>query len=158
MEKHKLLLKKKLTLIQLILKEIEAARTENSRAIWVRPFWERGAENPHFTTLVKDLRAEGDDFFRNFAHVPEKHYQLLCEKVRPIIGKRNTPMRVAISVEERVALTLKYLATGDSCNTLSQVFRISKPSIVEIIPEVCSAFYEALLPEYLQVSFGCVDF
>lgn len=61
-------------------------------------------------------------------------------------------MRVAISVEERVAVTLKHLAHGDNYNALSQVFRISRPAIAEIVPEVCAALYTTLAPEYLRVS------
>lgn len=61
-------------------------------------------------------------------------------------------MRIAISAEERLAITLKFLATGDSYGTLSELFRISRPSIVEIVPEVCQAIFDALKEDYLQVS------
>lgn len=154
-EEAELLESRQLILVEIIIRILQHLRERNTavrRAIWVRQFWERGAENPYYVTLMTHLRAEGDEFFRNFAHVSEDQFNFLCVKVRSIVEKQDTPMRVAISVEERVALTLKHLASGDNYNSLSQVFRISRASIVETFPEVCTALYETLTPEYLQVS------
>ena len=38
----------------------------------------------------------------------------LCEELKDKIGKRNTNYRKAISVEERLAITLRFLAIGIS--------------------------------------------
>lgn len=62
-------------------------------------------------------------------------------------------MRIAISVEERVAITLKFLATGESYFSISQLFRVSPSSICNIITEVCEAIYNELKDEFLQVEF-----
>lgn len=85
--------------------------------------------------------------------VSEEEFHFICAKVRPIVEKQNTHLRVAINVEERAALTLKHLPSGDNYNPLSQVFRVSRPSISIIVPEVCSATLNTIMwPEYLQVS------
>ncbi|XP_045762735.1 uncharacterized protein LOC123865626 [Maniola jurtina] len=56
----------------------------------------------------------------------------------------NTLFRDSISVTERLAITLRFLATGDSYTSLQYLFRVSKQSISRIVPEVCDALCDAL--------------
>lgn len=62
-------------------------------------------------------------------------------------------MRDAISAEERLVITLRFLATGDSYGSLMFLFKRSRSSICNIIPEVCNAIYKALKDEFLKVGF-----
>ncbi|XP_068701339.1 putative nuclease HARBI1 [Montipora foliosa] len=75
----------------------------------------------------------------------------LCEKLTPLIGKKNTVMRDAISVHDRLCVTLRFLASGCSYQDLMYSFCISVSSISKIIPEVCEALYNVLRDEYLQL-------
>ena len=74
----------------------------------------------------------------------------LYEKVRPVIEKKNTNMRDAISAHERLCVTLQFLASGSSYGDLMYSFRISTSAISKIIPEVCEAIYDVLKDEYLK--------
>ncbi|KAJ8912386.1 hypothetical protein NQ315_014754 [Exocentrus adspersus] len=60
-------------------------------------------------------------------------------------------LKEAISVQDRLAITLRYLASGDSFTSLQYLFRISKQSISQIIPEVSQAIIDGL-KEYVKVS------
>lgn len=60
-------------------------------------------------------------------------------------------MREAIPVQERLAVTLRFLASGDSYMSLSYLFKISKQSIYKIVPEVCVSIIH-VLKEYIKVS------
>ncbi|GFS58008.1 protein ALP1-like [Trichonephila clavipes] len=53
-------------------------------------------------------------------------------------------MRKAIPAAERIALTLRYLATGETQSSLSYQFRIAQHTISGIIPAVCAAIYHHL--------------
>lgn len=50
-------------------------------------------------------------------------------------------MRKPISASKRVALTLKFLATGESFSSSEYQFPISRRAIVYIVFEVCRAIY-----------------
>ena len=55
-----------------------------------------------------------------------------------------------ISVQERLTLTLRFLASVDSYVSLQYLFKISKQTISRIVPEVCEALVEKLM-DYVQV-------
>ena len=60
------------------------------------------------------------------------------------ISKKDAAFRKAISVQERLAMTLRFLASGDSYVSLQYLFKISKQAISCIVPEVCEAVVEKL--------------
>jgi hypothetical protein len=60
------------------------------------------------------------------------------------ISIKDAAFREAISVQERLALTLRFLASGDSYVSLQHLFKISKPAISCILPDVCEALFEKL--------------
>ncbi|XP_037912468.1 uncharacterized protein LOC119652417 isoform X3 [Hermetia illucens] len=71
-------------------------------------------------------------------------YNILLDMIRPLITKRDTVMREAIPAEIRLAITLRYLATGDSYASLSFLFKVSTQSISKIVPEVAKSICSAL--------------
>ena len=52
---------------------------------------------------------------------------------------------------ERLALTLRFLATGETFQSLHFQFRISRPAISYNVTEVCEAVTKMLGPSYLKV-------
>ena len=47
-------------------------------------------------------------------------------------------------------MTLRFLATGDSQQTLSYSFRIREATVIKIVSETCEAIYSALKQKYLS--------
>ena len=75
---------------------------------WVRRCDQQGA----YTQLIRELQLEDAQQFRNFTRLSAAEVQSLVNMLGPMIGKQDTAMRNAISVEERVIVTLCFLATG----------------------------------------------
>lgn len=78
-------------------------------------------------------------------------FEFLLNLVKPYITKNNTVMRQAISAEERLLITLRFLATGRGMEDLKFACIISPQALGTIIPETCKYIYLALKKEYLKV-------
>ena len=101
---------------------------------------------------MHDLTAEiGYGLFENFCRMKSTDFETLLQQIGPTISKQDTTFREPIPAIERLMLTLRYLATGDSFTSLMYTFKISKQLISRIIPEVCSAIIECR-QEYVKVS------
>ena len=77
-------------------------------------------------------------------------FQHLLTLVGPIITKKDSHLREAIGAAERLSLTIHYLAYGDSHQSLSFAYRISRSSVSSIIHETWAAIWEALKEVYLR--------
>ncbi|XP_045116824.1 uncharacterized protein LOC123507728 [Portunus trituberculatus] len=87
----------------------------------------------------------------NWTRLDKDQYHRLLELVTPLIAKSDTKMRKAVTAGERLTLTLRYLATGESQVSLAYQFCISHNLISSIIPSVCRAIYQVLQPQYLYL-------
>lgn len=142
---------KKLALVSaliIIIRKRQEKKKRNARW-WVTTLF-RNRQFYGGDQLLQDLEAEKSEKFKNFCRMSLTDFQALLKLIEPKIMKQDTNYRTAISARERLALTLRFLATGDSYSSLMYLFKISKASISRIIPEVCDAIVEALR-QYIQV-------
>lgn len=102
--------------------------------------------------LLRELREHEPIDFKNYLRMDNETFNALLNMVRNKIEKQTTIMRDSITAEERLTVTLRYLATGNSYEDLKFSTGISPQSLSQIIPETCIAIYEALQKDYLQVS------
>ena len=75
------------------------------------------------------------------------HLEHLLSLVGPSIKKTDTNFRKAIEPAQRLALTLRFLASGDSQQSSTFSFRISASTVSRIINGMSAAIWEKL-PEY----------
>lgn len=71
----------------------------------------------------------------------------LLRKVEPLIAKRDTAWRKSIPAKVRLAVTLRFLATGDSYNNLHLLFQVSPQAVSVIVRDVCKALIAVLKDE-----------
>lgn len=89
--------------------------------------------------------------FRNYLRMDSRSFDILLNLVTPYIQKQNTILRDSISAKQRLVVTLRFLATGNSYQDLKYSSLISQPMLSIIIPETCSAIYTCL-EHYIKVS------
>ncbi|XP_045118683.1 uncharacterized protein LOC123508822 [Portunus trituberculatus] len=69
---------------------------------------------------------------RQWLWLNQAQFQTLLDQVTPLIKKQDTNMRSSVTHAERLKLTLRYLATGETYRSLSCQFRISHNLISSI--------------------------
>ncbi|VDI12296.1 Hypothetical predicted protein [Mytilus galloprovincialis] len=143
--------KKKRALKYIVAAIAAKRRMKKVRRNWIKPWLTRRADLGVCQTLLKELSNEDSDSFRNFLRVSPQQFAYLLDMVKDSITKCSTNMRTCITAEERLSLTLRYLATGESYRSLSYSFRIAPSTVCSIIPEVCDALYQALKDTYMKV-------
>lgn len=120
------------------------------RRWWMRSLY-RNKNLYSGSMLLYDLKNEEGDHFKNCRRMTPETFNNLLNIIEPKIKKEDTQFRLSIPANERLALTLRYLATGDSFASLSLLFKVSKSSISSIIPEVCTAIIDEL-QDYIKVN------
>ena len=68
-------------------------------------------------------------------------FEHFCTLVGHRIEKRTTRIRKPITAPQRLALTLRYLAIGESEQSLSLAYRIGKSTVCQIVSETALAIY-----------------
>lgn len=118
-------------------------KKKKKRSIWCKK-WLMEKEKLSHMALIKELQVSAPDDFFNYLRMNSDMFYALLEIIRPDIEKQDSRLRKAISAEERLAVTLRYLATGRSYADLKFSAIISPQALSEIIPETCWAFYRKL--------------
>lgn len=90
--------------------------------------------------LSGELRCDGS--IKNFLRMTSCDFEWLIGQLGHRIGKKDTNCRKAIPVKERLAVTLRFLATGDSFASLGYLFKISKSTISLMVPQVLDSLID----------------
>ena len=84
-------------------------------------------------------------------------YEYLLSIVGPKLQRQKTHLREPISPSERLTLSLQYLASGESQQSLSFSFRISRTAISNILADTCEKISDSLCDIYVQPRRSEVD-
>ena len=77
-------------------------------------------------------------------------FEHLLTLVAPLIEKRTTRFREPIPASQKLALTLRFYATGESQQSLRFSYRIGKATVSKIVSEASLAIYSSLKQPYLK--------
>ena len=97
---------------QRVEERINASR-KRKRSCWVRPWLLRRYQLGAYDALMVELANEDLPNYVALLRVAPDLFAELLSKVEPIIRRQDTVMRPSISAGARLALTLRYLATGN---------------------------------------------
>lgn len=85
-----------------------------AREYWIRQWLSRRQERGAYNTIFRELALEDSSGFADYMRMPHCKFVELLSIIGPSIQKTDTPMRMSIPPGERLVLTLRYLATGES--------------------------------------------
>uniref|UniRef100_A0A6P7G6W6 Protein ANTAGONIST OF LIKE HETEROCHROMATIN PROTEIN 1-like n=1 Tax=Diabrotica virgifera virgifera TaxID=50390 RepID=A0A6P7G6W6_DIAVI len=127
-----------------------AMEDDNSRKRrkWVHDINLERLKCGEYHTLMPQLRKDDKRCYIYFRMTIDCFDELL-HLVENDIRKSDTNYREAISPEERLAITLRYLATGDTFYTIGHSFRVGFSTVSAIVVEVCEALCRNLQHIYL---------
>jgi hypothetical protein len=123
---------------------------KRKKRIWMKEWLKKRSEFTH-ERLLNELRTSEPNDFKNFVRLDAESFDELLQLIEPYIKKVDTTMRDAISVSQRLSITLRYLATGNSFEDLKFTSAISPQAIGRIVVETCNAIIHCL-KDYIQVN------
>jgi len=93
------------------------------------------------------------DWVENF-RMSKETFTYLCQQLSSRLGRKDTHLRNAISVEKRVAVTLWCLATPCEYRTIAHLFGIARSTVCEIVQETCKLIVLTLFHKYIHFPSG----
>ncbi|XP_073425099.1 WD repeat-containing protein 76 isoform X1 [Dendrobates tinctorius] len=145
---------------QFIQKKEQSRR--RAKKLWVYPIVSEKREKWYFNELYRDLRRYPDKF-KAFCRLPIQGFDRLLQILSPELSYCSTFRKKANSAEERLLITLRFLATGESYTSLEIQFRVGKSTISQIVRRTCNVIWQKLQPivmpsptekTWLQVAAG----
>ncbi|XP_034245708.1 putative nuclease HARBI1 [Thrips palmi] len=127
---------------------LKLAKKRKDRRFHVKPILLGRKMYGAWYSLIPEMREFDHEEFFNFMRMTPDSFDWLLDKVSPIITKKS--LREPICPGERLAVTLRYLASGDSMVSLSYLFRISDQTISNIVLETTAAIWFVLKGEVFE--------
>lgn len=124
-------------------------RRRRNRTKWIKNWLSR--KELHHMPLLKHMQEDDPDDYKNYLRMDDSVFMHLLSLVKSKLTKKDTVMRTAISPEERLSATLRYLASGRyyKCSRFS--VGIAYQTLGYVIPETCRVLYEVLSEQYMKV-------
>ncbi|KAL0107403.1 hypothetical protein PUN28_015743 [Cardiocondyla obscurior] len=114
--------------------------------LWVRPIYLRRPLFGDFQHLFQELKEDAIMFFK-YTRMNLTIFNKLLNLLQVHLEKRHWR---ALSAEQRLIITLRFIATGDQASSIAFAYRIGESTVYKIIKETCSVIIKVLSPLYLQ--------
>ena len=139
----------------LVLNELMDSDDEKPTRGKTREWVKRREQSGYFNNIVKELKVEDRLGFREMFRMDVGDFEFILGKISHLISPRqmsNFGGHLPIMPDERLALTLRYIATGESFQSLNFQFRISLNAVSYIIKGCCNALVDELVPVFVKTS------
>lgn len=142
-----------LTLVTGIIQHRRANRNTTgvvSRRWWVHPLNQAREREGAWNLLISRFREEFPEKHLQCMRMTRDHFDTILLYIQPKIELSDTHLRRAITPSIRLSVTLYFLATGDSINTCSLLYRLGESTVRGIIYSTCEAIWSSLAPLYMK--------
>ncbi|XP_057715118.1 uncharacterized protein LOC130930875 isoform X2 [Corythoichthys intestinalis] len=118
------------------------------RLHWVHPLNQRRRQQGYFYHLVAELRLDSQRHQQYFRMSAEKMDELLS-LIGNELTRQSTDNRSALEPKQRLAVALRYLASGDSLISLAFSYRLGHTAVINSVQMVCAAIEKTMVNRYL---------
>ncbi|KAK8770697.1 hypothetical protein V5799_012837 [Amblyomma americanum] len=119
------------------------------RSIWVRPAWLRRKQESEYHTLFKVMREQDPELFFKYYRMTPELFDLIHGRVRERLTKMHV-VQEPISSGERLAMTLRYLCSGNAIVDIAKDFRVGLETAREAIHLTLQVLWDDLAPQYMK--------
>ena len=91
---------------------ISEMTNKKKSSVWDREWILKRESDGAYNRLMSELSIEDSMQFVNFMRIKAVDFEDLAIKIAPIVFKQDTKFRTVICVRERLAVTLRFLASG----------------------------------------------
>ncbi|CAH1969151.1 unnamed protein product, partial [Acanthoscelides obtectus] len=101
-----------------------------------------------FYHLYRDARKYPEKFYE-YLRMSKESFDLLLSHLDPYLCGIGTNFRERISAEQRLVITLRFLATGESYRSLALHFRLGVATVSNIVNHTCMVIWDTMKSDYL---------
>ena len=128
---------------------IKQTHQKKKKRCWARDIFKNRKRQGAFETLFHEMRNNGELIFRYFRMSPER-FDHLITLVSKQIEEKDTAFRKPFPAACGLAITLRYLASGEMQQSLSYSYSIGRSTVSTVIMKTCKAIYTAFKYRYLK--------
>ena len=132
----------------IVLEEERARPERRRRMVWVKPWLLWRTTLGHYDTLMQEFMRESRGDFKSYLRIEPAMFREMLDRLLPRITKSDD-IRPALAHGLILAITLRFLATGDSYHSLAFNFRVAHNTISILVPQVCSSIVAEYKDEVL---------
>ncbi|XP_068094158.1 uncharacterized protein [Hyperolius riggenbachi] len=135
-------------LIFMILMSLVLRRGRQRRRYWVHPLLKERQKKGQFWLLYRDLRQHPEKFF-GYARMSIESFDQLLALLSSDLKRKDTRFRRSVTPTERLLITLRFLATGQSFTSMHYEFRMGVTTIHRVVRTTCQVIWDKLANIYM---------
>ena len=123
-----------------------------SQRLWAH---ERGLHLPGFfdQNLLGSFNARE---LKGRMRIDVSTFEYLCSTLAPLLQRQDTTMRLVVPVQVKVAVSITRLATGNSIQSISDLYRIGLSTGQSAVSQFCGVMKFVLLKKFIRWPFSDV--
>lgn len=119
------------------------------RRWYTRRWIQQREQYGQYDNFLQEVRLNDREAYRYFLRVDPEMFDEMLERITPLIMKKDTNFRDALRPGLKLAITLRFMATGETYKSLATAFRVASNTISLFVPEVCEAIIQEYMHEWL---------
>ncbi|XP_054589902.2 uncharacterized protein [Nothobranchius furzeri] len=117
---------------------------------WVHPLNQRRRQQGDFHHLVEELRLDSQRHHQYF-RMSAAQLDNILSIIGPELTRQSTNYRAPIEPKQRLAVAVRYLASGVSMTSLAFSYRLGLTTVSNSVHVVCAAAVKLMMPRFMPI-------